>query len=89
MLMRREVWKAVGGLDPGYEHARSAILDLCLRARQRDFKCVYLGSVQLTGIAPDGARNEEADRKRLQQKWGGYPHLLAGIAGEVEAPPAS
>jgi GT2 family glycosyltransferase len=83
MLMRREVWRAVGGFDPGYQRAHTAMVDLCLRARQRDFKCVYFGALRVTFTASDRSRNDEADLERLHRKWKAYPHLFAE-AGELE-----
>jgi hypothetical protein len=75
VLARREVINAVGGLDEGYRDSRTAFADLSLRARQRQFKCVYLGSVPLTCAAGDPAA-DDAGWERLRRKWAPYPHLF-------------
>ncbi len=76
MLVRREVMIAVGGVDEGYEHDRMAVLDLCLKARQRDFTCQYLGTVAFT-LGGSGARLDlGADVPRLHEKWASYPDLF-------------
>ena len=67
VLVRREVVRAVGGLDDGFQDLRAALLDFCLRARQRDFKCDYRPAVN--GIP-------EADLDRLRAKWSSRPDLL-------------
>ncbi len=77
LLLRREVTLAVGGIDPGYEHERTAMVDFCLRARQRDFKCCYIGAVEFTSYGSDVVAYPEADGKRLDAKWVDFPHLFA------------
>lgn len=76
VIIRREVLKATGGFDEGYERDRTAMVDLCLKARQRDFKCVYLGGVAFTLRDPEPSRSTEADLSRLHRKWVGYPDLF-------------
>jgi glycosyltransferase involved in cell wall biosynthesis len=78
VLVRREVAQAVGGFDEGYAHDRMAMMDFCLKVRQRDFDCVYLGSVCFTQSGPDPALDLEADLRRLQEKWAGLPGLFEG-----------
>lgn len=75
VMARREVLNAVGGLDEGYDDARTALVDFSLRARQRQFKCTYVGTVAFTCARSDAATNAAAlDRLRL--KWAAYPHLF-------------
>ena len=76
VMVRREVVNAVGGLDEGYDDARTALVDFSLRARQRQFKCVYLGTVAFTCSRADAAQNGGA-LERLRLKWAEYPQLLA------------
>lgn len=76
VLIRREVAQAVGGIDEGYEHERIAMVDFCLKARQRRFECVYLGSVGFTQCAPDPELDLEADLGRLRAKWIDLPDLF-------------
>jgi GT2 family glycosyltransferase len=75
VLARREVINAVGGLDEGYHDSRTAFVDFSLRARQRQFKCVYLGTVSLTCAAGDPAA-DDAGWDRLRRKWAPYPQLF-------------
>jgi GT2 family glycosyltransferase len=75
VLARREVINAVGGLDEGYRDIGMAFVDFTLRARQRQFKCVYLGTVSLACAA--GHRPaDDAEWGRLRRKWGSYPQLF-------------
>ncbi|MBI4342459.1 MAG: glycosyltransferase [Candidatus Omnitrophica bacterium] len=77
VLCRREVIRAVGGLDDGYDHERTAVVDFCLRARQRDFKCAYLGAVAFSYLGSEPASDVGPDLPRLRDKWADYPHLFA------------
>ena len=79
LLVRREVARAVGGVDEGYEHDRTAMVDFCLKARQRDFACVYLGSVGFAQRGSDPEWDLEADWRRLREKWAGFPELFGPI----------
>lgn len=76
MIARREVVKAVGGLDEGYDDGRTALVDFSLRARQRQFRCTYLGSVAFKCTWDDAAPNA-ASLERLRLKWAAYPDLFA------------
>jgi GT2 family glycosyltransferase len=75
VMARREVVKAVGGLDLGYDDTRTALVDFSLRARQRQFKCTYLGVVAFTCATPDAVPGATA-LQRLRLKWAEYPHLF-------------
>jgi hypothetical protein len=75
VLARREVVNAVGGLDEGYGETRMAFMDFSLRARQRRFKCLYLGTVSLTCAAGTPPANGEG-WDRLRRKWAPYPQLF-------------
>jgi GT2 family glycosyltransferase len=78
LLLRREVAKAVGGVDEGFQHERAAVIDLCLKARQRGFNCGYFGAVSVvTGRTP--SPDHAADLERLQRKWAAYPELFPVI----------
>jgi GT2 family glycosyltransferase len=76
LLARREVIRAVGGLDDGYRDVRSAVADFCLKARQRDFRAAIVGAVA-TDVDGIGAVPVPApDLQRLRDKWGGRQDLL-------------
>lgn len=77
LLVRREVARAVGGVDEGYEHDPMAVVDFCLKARQRDFDCVYLGSADFEHYGPEPALDPASDLRRLAAKWAAFPDLLA------------
>lgn len=78
LLVRREVLAAVGGLDGGFEARRTAAVDLCLRARQRGFRCGYIGDLSFVGPAPGALAIPAADLERLHTKWAAAPALLGG-----------
>jgi GT2 family glycosyltransferase len=71
VIVRREVVNAVGGLDEGYDDPRTALVDLSLRARQRDFRCLDLGTIRVAAFAGSGGGLD-----RLRHKWAAYPALL-------------
>jgi len=83
VLIRSEVIRAVGGLDEGFEELPAAVVDLGLKARQRDFRIAYFDD-----LAPLTRRSAPAipslDVDRLRRKWATYPELLAHVAA-VEA----
>src|SRR5207247_6808182 len=74
LMVRREVVNAVGGLDEGYDDARTAMVDFSLRARQRQFKCTYIGAVAFTCTREPAQRACALDR--LHRKWAAYPQLF-------------
>ncbi|HMC56040.1 MAG TPA: glycosyltransferase [Gemmatimonadaceae bacterium] len=79
MITRREVIRAVGGLDEGFDDLRGALVDFSLRARQRRFRCSYVGGV---AVASSGADRDPdalgaAALERLRAKWAEYPDLFA------------
>jgi hypothetical protein len=75
LLVRREVARAVGGVDDGYEDDHVAMVDFCLKARQRDFTCAYLGSIEFEHRGPEPARERKSDLRRLAAKWAAFPGL--------------
>lgn len=76
VLIRREVAQAVGGFDEDYEHECTAMVDFCLKARQRRFECVYLGSVGFAQGTPDRELDMDADLGRLRGKWSKFSDLF-------------
>jgi hypothetical protein len=50
-------------------------VDFTVRARQRQFTCVYLGTVSLT-CAADQPIADETGWNRLRRKWAPYPQLF-------------
>jgi glycosyltransferase involved in cell wall biosynthesis len=84
LLVRREVLAAVGGLDGGFEAPRSAAIDLCLRARQRGFRCAFLGDLAFVGPTPPARALPPADLERLHAKWEPAAELLGGADGGAD-----
>ena len=80
LLIRREVLNAIGGFDECYANGDIADADLCLKARFRDFKCVYAGTVT---VRDNGAGTEPGDPEtepgfaRFTEKWNAYSDLLS------------
>lgn len=76
MLLKREVITAINGFDEGYAGSQMEDVDLCLKARQRDFKCVYAGTV--SAIHYNNQRNDQfaENFERFLLKWTSHKHLL-------------
>jgi hypothetical protein len=74
LLVRRHVFRAVPALDAelagDFQDA-----DFCLRARQRDFRCVYAGDVK--SVAPGRAQVPVSVqmRHRFLERWIRFPEL--------------
>ncbi len=76
LLVRREVVNAVAGFDAGFSCPRIASADFCLKARQRDFRCLYDGTVAALCDIPVDAESTAADIERYHDKWSSYTHLF-------------
>ena len=78
LVMRREVWTEVGGLDEEFPVAYNDI-DLCLKVRAAGYRVlwtpdalVYHLESQSRGkdVSPDKRERLESDKKRLMERWG-------------------
>ncbi|HEV7428950.1 MAG TPA: glycosyltransferase [Thermoanaerobaculia bacterium] len=69
MIIRREVAVAVRGFDEDFVGSQMEDIDFCLKARQRDFRCVYAGSTAVTHF--NHQRNDRFDEnfRHLLHKW--------------------
>ncbi|HEY3659745.1 MAG TPA: glycosyltransferase [Candidatus Udaeobacter sp.] len=68
MLIRREVFQKVGGLDKALPR-RLADVDLCLKMRRAGYLIVYTPLAKLIGAAPvSGARDNSAENI-IRQRW--------------------
>lgn len=75
LLTRREVVNAVGGFDEGFLSCPVQSADFCLKARLRDFKVIYAGTV---AVACSGDNKGEFPERieRYHDKWRSYAHLF-------------
>ena len=83
MLVRREVHRAVDGFDPAYGDAVLAGADFGLKARQRDFICVYAGSVTAVNYAPMPVTTFDPDVQRLQKRWESWADLMTPAPNQM------
>lgn len=81
LLVRREVFGAVSGFDEDYLGSQVEDVDFCLKARLRDFKCVYVGGPAITHFNQQRNYAFSANFERFLAKWQGHPELFG-------APPA-
>lgn len=79
LLIRREVFPAVGGFDEDYVGSQMEDVDFCLRARQRGFRGYYVGTAAITHF--NQQRNDSFDENfaRFVAKWRGHPDLFRSI----------
>lgn len=93
LLIRREAWEAVGGMDEQYHPAATAEVDLCLALRARGGRVVYQPASRVRRLAdqvvadPDyNALVEREGRRRLLRRWA---PILAGHEAAPDAGPAT
>jgi GT2 family glycosyltransferase len=75
-IVKREVLTAVNGFDEGYAGSQMEDVDFCLKARQRDFKCVYAGNVEV--IHYNNQRNDRfaENFERFLRRWKQHEYLF-------------
>ncbi|HEV7684318.1 MAG TPA: glycosyltransferase [Pyrinomonadaceae bacterium] len=80
VLIKREVVNAVGWFDESFLGSQLEDVDLCLKARLRDFKCVYTGSVSV--VHYNNQRNDSFSENLhfFNEKWKNYPWLFEAAA---------
>lgn len=77
MLVRRDVFEAVGGLDEAYPAGFNDI-DFCLRVRERNHAVVFAGSVEMIHHETitfgrhyaGNPEQEDSDIQRMRTRWG-------------------
>jgi tetratricopeptide (TPR) repeat protein/glycosyltransferase involved in cell wall biosynthesis len=85
LLVRREVLNAVGGFEEGRDDL-VADADFSLKARRRDFTCLYAGTVAALDRAPLAAGSAPAaDVEWLTAKWSEYADLCEPLDFGEEA----
>jgi tetratricopeptide (TPR) repeat protein/glycosyltransferase involved in cell wall biosynthesis len=80
LCVRREVMLAAGGFDDQYLHGTASDVDFSLKARLKDFKCIYAGSV---AVVYEGFDPNTSCLETLHEKWKDFPLLLQS---DVPAP---
>ena len=78
MAVRRAVFDAVGGFDEGYRNGYEDV-DFCLQVRQRGGRIVYQPASVLYHLESQTAgrkTNDEANGRRLMERWGAQWHRL-------------
>ena len=76
LLARREVVKAVGGFDEEHLGDGLADVDFSLRARQRDFKCLHHGAIQVVRRGRGADRDASSRLATFHARWQALGHLL-------------
>ena len=77
LVMRREVLRATRGWEQAWQHPRLRDAELCLRARARDFNCIFVGSaVASKKIAKAEPSWPPQEARLFQAKWRDYPSLF-------------
>ena len=72
MLIRRDVFEAVGGLDEGYRNGFEDV-DLCLKVREQGWRVVYQPEsvlYHLEGQSSGRMAHERENAERLFARWG-------------------
>jgi GT2 family glycosyltransferase len=77
-LTRREVVNAVGGFDEGFVTCQIQSADFCLKARLRDFKVLYAGTVAVVCNIDSHEEKSPERLARYHDKWASYAHLFMG-----------
>lgn len=73
MLVRAELWGALGGLDESYPFGLEDV-DLCLRARAAGWRvlcCDDVDSLHFESLTPGRAARDVASRRLFQERWRG------------------
>jgi GT2 family glycosyltransferase len=68
MLMRREVFQQVGGLDEGLP-AALADVDLCLKIRHAGYRIVYTPFAKLYQHGPEGHKIDAGGEAVMRERW--------------------
>ena len=73
MLVKREVWEELSGLDESYPFGLEDI-DFCLRARQRGWRifcCNDTDSLHFESMTPGRVELDVDSRRLFMQRWQG------------------
>lgn len=79
LIVKREVIKAINGFDETYEGSRLEDVDFCLKARTRNFKCIYAGKTRVLYRHDEKINCFGENFKRFILKWGERLELFQQI----------
>lgn len=77
MMVRRDVWDEVGGLDETFEVAFNDV-DLCMKIRKAGYSIIWTPFAELyhyesksrgTDMVPEKKKRHDGEVKRFQQRW--------------------
>ncbi|MDX1407396.1 MAG: glycosyltransferase, partial [Saprospiraceae bacterium] len=83
IIARTEAIRAVGGFDEGYIGSQMEDVDFCLKIRQRDLKCVYVGTVDVVHYNHQRNDNFALNFELFAGRWGEYPELFTSIGDDA------
>lgn len=79
LIVKREVIKAINGFDETYEDSRNEDADFCLKARSRNFRCIYAGK---TSVQHRNSQRIDCFGRDFEQfilRWGKHKELFREI----------
>jgi glycosyltransferase involved in cell wall biosynthesis len=79
LIVKREVIQSINGFDEIYDGSQMEDVDLCLKARARNFKCIYAGNTSVLHY-----NNQRNDRfaenfERFTLRWAAHKELFMQI----------
>ncbi len=79
MVVRREVFRAVGGFDDTYSDPRASEIDFCFKAAQRDFKIADGPSIAVRDPSNIRSAINRESQQQLRERWRDWlgPHSFA------------
>jgi glycosyltransferase involved in cell wall biosynthesis len=79
LIVKREVMQAINGFDETYEGSQMEDVDLCLKARARNFKCIYAGNTSV--LHHNNQRNDRFAENfaRFALRWAPHKELFKQI----------
>ncbi|KAA5533704.1 glycosyltransferase [Taibaiella lutea] len=82
LIVKSEVMKSINGFDETYESSPIEDADFCIKARARNFKCIYAGTTSVRNH--NNERNDclEENFKRFILRWGSRKELFRQIKSE-------
>ncbi|MEO7976559.1 glycosyltransferase [Flavobacterium sp.] len=79
LIVKREVIKSINGFDETYGVGQLEDVDFCLKARARNFKCMYAGTTSVLHHNGQRIDYHEENFKQFILKWGAHKALFQQI----------